>query len=133
MLSAEIALRASGLWLVILVCAVANGVLREAVLIPGLGHAPGLVLSGVLLSGLVLLIAYLGVPWLRAQGRALVVVGLGWLVATLIFEFSLGLLRGKALNEILAAYTFKDGNLWPVVLLVVAFAPWLAGKLRGVA
>ncbi|MDR1990880.1 MAG: hypothetical protein LBQ09_11710 [Acidobacteriaceae bacterium] len=127
------ALRACGLWLVILVCAVANGVLREAVLIPTLGSAWGLILSGVLLSALVLLVAYLGLPWLRARGSERIVIGVGWLVATLIFEFSFGLLRGKPFEEILAAYTFKGGNIWPVVLLIVAVAPWVAGKLRGVA
>jgi hypothetical protein len=125
------ALRAFWLWLVILVFAVANGVLREAVFIPKLGSASGLILSGVLLSALVLLIAYLGLPWLRAHGSELIVIGLGWLVATLIFEFSFGLFRGKPIGEILAAYTFKGGNIWPVVLLVVAVAPWVAGKLRG--
>ena len=127
----DMALRAFALWLIILVLAVANCAVREAVLIPHLGHAPGLVLSGVLLSALVLLVAYLGLPWLRAQGLALIFVGLGWLLATLIFEFSLGLLQGKPLGEILAAYTFKGGNLWPLVLLVVAAAPWLAGRLHG--
>jgi hypothetical protein len=126
------ALKAFALWLAILVLAVANGALREAVFIPKLGSAPGLILSGALLSALVLLVAYLGLPWLRAHGRELILIGLGWLVATLIFEFLFGLLRGKRLGEILAAYTFEGGNIWPVVLLVVAAAPWLAGKLRGV-
>jgi hypothetical protein len=132
-MTADVALRAFVLWLAVLVLAVANGALREAVLIPRLGSAPGLILSGVMLSGLVVLVAYLGLPWLRAHGRELVVVGLGWLIATLIFEFAFGLLRGKPLDEILAAYTFKGGNIWPLVLLVVALAPWLAGKLRGMA
>lgn len=129
----DVVLRAFTLWLVILMLAVANGALREAVLIPKLGSAPGLVLSGVLLSALVLLVAYLGLPWLRAQGTALIAIGLGWLAATLIFEFSFGLLQGKSLDEILAAYTFKGGNIWSAVLVIVAAAPWVAGKLRGVA
>lgn len=132
-MTADIALRAFGLWLAILVLAVANGALREAVLIPKLGSAPGLILSGILLSGLVLGVAYLSLPWLHAQGRELIFIGLGWLVATLIFEFSFGLLQGKPLSEILDAYTFNGGNIWPLVLLIVALAPWLAGTLRGLA
>lgn len=125
--------RAFALWLAILVLAVANGALREAVLIPKLGSAPGLVLSGTLLSVLVLFVAYFALPWLRAHGHELILIGLGWLVVTLVFEFSFGLLRGRPLGEILGAYAFKGGDIWPVVLLVVAAAPWLAGKLRGVA
>lgn len=125
--------RAFALWLAILVLAVANGALREAVLIPKLGSAPGLVLSGTLLSVLVLAVAYFAVPWLRAHGHELILIGLGWLAVTLVSEFSFGLLRGRPLGEILGAYAFKGGDIWPVVLLVVAAAPWLAGKLRGVA
>jgi hypothetical protein len=132
-MAVDVLLRAFWLWLAILVLAVANGIFREAVLIPKLGSAQGLILSGALLSALILLVAYLGLPWLRARGSELIVIGLGWLAATLIFEFSFGLLRGKPLSEILAAYTFQDGNIWPVVLLVVAVAPWVAGKLRGMA
>jgi hypothetical protein len=33
------------------------------------------------------------------------------------------------LSELLAAYTFKDGNLWPVVLLAVLVAPYAAARL----
>ena len=133
-MAVDVALKALALWAVILLLAVANGAFREAVLIPKLGSAPGLVLSGVLLAGLVLLVAYLGLPWLHAHGgRELVFVGLAWLIATLIFEFAFGLLLGRPLGEILSAYTFKGGNIWPLVLLIVAMAPWLAGKVRGVA
>ncbi len=45
-------------WLVILGLAVANGALREAVLIPLVGKTCGLVLSNVVLSFLVTLVAY---------------------------------------------------------------------------
>lgn len=128
----HVAAKALVLWSVILVCAVANGALREAVLIPRLGTSPGLVVSGLALSCVILLVAYLGVPWLGARSdTGLVLVGLGWLAATLIFEFSLGLLRGKPLAEILSAYTFAGGNIWPVVLAITAIAPWLAARLRG--
>ncbi len=116
-----------------LVLAVANGALREAVLIPKLGNAQGLILRGFLLSALVLLVAYLGIPWLRAHGSELIVIGLWWLAATLAFEFLFGLIRGKPFGEFPAACTFKGGNLWPVVLLVVAVAPWVAGKVRDMA
>jgi len=31
---------------------------------------------------------------------------------------------------LLEAYTFKDGNIWPIVLLVTLVAPLLAVRLR---
>ena len=66
----------------------------------------------------------------RQAGAAADRAGLGWLALTLGFEFSFGLLRGRTLDEILAAYRFEGGNLWALVLLVTACAPWLVGWLR---
>lgn len=119
-------------WLSIIVIAIANGALREAVLIPKLGQVPGLILSGTLLSILILCVAYVALPWLGAtKPRQFAAIGGGWLVLTLIFEFSFGILQGKSLPVLLEAYTFRGGNMWPFVLLVTACAPSLAAKLRG--
>lgn len=127
-----IALKALAIWFAILVLAVTNGLFREAVLLPRLGTPAGLIFSGVLLGVLIVTAAYIALPWLGLdQVRALLMVGLGWLILTLAFEFSFGLWQGKPWSEILEAYTFKNGNLWPLILLVTALAPYLAAKLRG--
>jgi hypothetical protein len=44
-----------------------NGALREAVVIPMFGAAVGLVLSGVFLSALIIVVAYISLPWLGAR------------------------------------------------------------------
>ncbi|WP_440997063.1 hypothetical protein [Arhodomonas sp. SL1] len=125
-------LKALAIWVGILVLAVLNGVLREAVLFPAMGTRIAMVLSGVILSALILAMAYLMLPWLSVSGWVeLVGVGLGWLALTLVFEFSFGLWQGKSWPTMLEAYTFKDGNIWPIVLLVIALAPYLAAKVRG--
>lgn len=130
--AAAIALRAVAMWLLILVCAVANGALREAVLLPWLGQPAALVLSGLLLSACVLAAAVLLVAWLPplpASRHA--AIGVGWLAATLAFEFGFGrLVQGKAWAELLDAYRFEDGNLWPLVLVVVLLAPCWAARRR---
>jgi hypothetical protein len=127
-----VALKALAIWAGILVLAVANGALRESVLVPRLGSRAGLAASGVSLSALVLLVAYASLPWLRTrEPMHLLFIGLGWLVLTLLFEFSFGLWQGKAWPVLLEAYTFRGGNLWPAVLAVTAIAPYLAAKLRG--
>ncbi len=123
--------KALAIWLVILGCAALNGMLREFVLIPKLGSVAGLVLSGVLLSMVIVGVTCLALPWLGiVSARALWMVGAGWLIATLVFEFGMGLSRGETLSEIVGAYTFKGGNLWSVVLVVTASAPWLASRIR---
>ncbi len=129
---AAIAVKALVIWLGILALAVANGIFREAVLIPRLGTPSALVLSGLLLATLILGIAYLSLPWLGTrQPPYLLGVGFGWLGLTLVFEFSFGLWQGKSWPVLLEAYTFKDGNVWPLVLAVVALAPYVAARLRG--
>jgi hypothetical protein len=119
-------------WVGILVLAVANGAIREAVIIPALGLKYALILSGVLLMLLIVGVTYLVLPWMAARKiTQLILIGLGWLCLTLTFEFSFGLLQGKSLPELLSAYTFKGGNTLPLVLLVTASAPYLTAKLRG--
>ena len=49
----------------------------------------------------------------------------------LAFEFGFGrVVRHRPWSELLAAYTFQEGNLWPLVLVVLTLAPWLSGRLR---
>lgn len=127
-----LAAKAFAAWLAILALAVANGALRETVLIPRLGNTLGLVLSGLLLAALILVIAFLALPWLSVNRLSQVIgIGLAWLVLTLVFEFSFGRFQGKPWSTILEAYTFKDGNIWPVVLLVTGAAPYIAARFRG--
>ena len=128
----SLAFKALVIWVVILMLAMANGFLREFVLMPRLGTPAALVVSGMLLSALILGVTYLSLPWLQPRGSAQYwLVGFGWLALTLVFEFSFGLWQGKSWPVMLEAYTFKGGNIWPVVLAVTALAPYLAAKLRG--
>ena len=127
-----ITLKAIGLWLLILGLAIANGGFRDAVLLPALPRHAAYVVSGLILMACVfgvtgLFVSRLGVR--SSTGYAL--IGLFWLVLTLLFEFGFGLLmRGESLASLLQAYTFRDGNLWPLVLLAVAVAPLTVARLR---
>ncbi|MDN7137583.1 hypothetical protein J6J34_05075 [Pseudidiomarina sp. 1ASP75-14] len=130
-MSMRIALKVLMVWAGILVLAIANGLLRESVLLPTFGTPAALVLSGLILSALILMVAYFSLPWLQLKNNAqLFLVGISWLALTLVFEFSFGLWQGKSWPELLEAYSFKDGNIWLVVLLVTTLSPYIAGKLR---
>jgi hypothetical protein len=126
-------LKALALWFAILVLAVINGALREMALIPVFGSAAGLVMSGIILSVCIFLVAWAGAPW---YGRLIlhqwVLIGAFWLLLTLIFEFGFGrIVQHKTWLELLEAYTFRGGNIWPLVLLSTFIAPWLAARVRG--
>ncbi|MGA7964839.1 MAG: hypothetical protein WCB49_02915 [Gammaproteobacteria bacterium] len=122
------------IWLGILMLAMTNGAFREGVLIPRLGSPAGLVLSGGLLSLLILSVTYAVLPWLGPLPESgYWCTGLFWLALTLTFEFGFGrLVQHKKWTELLEAYTFRGGNIWPLVLAVTTLAPWLAARLRDV-
>lgn len=126
-------LRPVAAWLLILVLAILNGILREAVLLPYLGTPVAFVLSGLMLSLFILAVAVALASWLRLSSFSrCVAVGALWLGLTLIFEFSFGgIVQGQSWGEMLDAYTFKDGNIWPLVLVVTVVAPLIAARVRG--
>lgn len=128
-------LKAAAVWLIILVCAVLNGALREAVLVPRFGQPAGLMASGLLLSVCILGVSVVLVPWFgRLSTARCLQLGLLWLCMTLLFEFGLGrLVQHKSWSELFEAYTFKGGNLWSVVLVITFLAPLIAARLRGAA
>ncbi len=119
-------------WLVILGLAITNGILREEFLIPALGKTVGLILSGVLLATLIVLVAYGLVRFTRGLTASQSLrIGVLWLGLTLAFEFGFGrFVQHKSWTELLDAYAFKEGNIWPVVLVVTLLAPYLALRLR---
>lgn len=125
--------KAGALWFAILVLAMLNGALREKVLIPAMGSFGACAASGAVLAGCIVAVAFLAAPWygpLRSAQWWL--VGLFWLLLTLLFEFGFGrFVQHKPWAELLQAYAFKGGNLWPLVLAITLSAPWLAARWRG--
>lgn len=125
-------LKAAAIWLTIVPCAILNGMLREELLRPLLGNPAALSISGILMIGLILLVALLFVPRLGSPGNPPPVwkIGLLWMVLTLLFETGIGVLQGASLSMILANYNPSDGNLRIFVVLFTVYAPQLAMRLR---
>ena len=126
-------LKALILWIAILVLAILNGILREKALIPAIGGFAGLIASGIVLSVCIFLVAFLAAPWYSPLPSSQYwLIGLSWLLLTLLFEFSFGrFVQHKDWAQLLQSYTFKGGNIWPVVLAFTLLSPWLTARLRG--
>jgi len=87
----SVLLRAFGVWLLILMLAIANGLLREEVLRPHLEALYAQLLSGVLLIACILLVTFLFASRLAASSaRQFTAIGIFWLLLTLAFEFAFG-------------------------------------------
>jgi hypothetical protein len=124
--------KAVAVWLAILVLANLNGLAREFALAPALGPVGARLASGVLLCGIILLVACLAAPWLgRASAARWWAIGALWLGLTLAFELGIGYAQHQDLSRLLDAYTFQGGNIWPVVLLAALVSPYFAARARG--
>jgi hypothetical protein len=123
------------LWFGILVLAFANGTLRAQVLIPAFGSTAGLISSGLVLCACIFGVALVAAHWYgQLTSNQWLLIGAFWLVLTLLFEFSVGrFIEHKSWSELLEAYTFKGGNIWPLVLVAAFIAPWCAAKVRGLS
>jgi len=126
--------KATGIWLIIVVAAIINGVLREKLLVPIVGAHLALPLNGVFLSGLVLFVSFLLIPFLKSsETYEFLLIGLLWVALTLCFEFGFGhLVAGKSWQEIIQVFNLKKGDLFLLVLTVTAISPWVSAKLRGI-
>ena len=122
--------KASVVWLILCVAMFTNGAIRALVLQPRLGEDIArqvASLTGVLF---VLLASWLFVRVVpQATSRQLLGVGAGWLAATLVFEFILGLVSGLGWRAMLAEYNIVRGRLWSLIVLSVFLGPWLCGVL----
>lgn len=120
------------LWAAIIPMAIANGILRDAVLVRSLGQSRARTISGLILSALILAWTILTIPWVPLPGLMQYAgVGLLWLTLTVAFEFIFGrVVAQKSWQELLRAYRFENGDIWPLVLMAVTVSPVAAAALR---
>jgi hypothetical protein len=125
---------AIAIWCVLLVVASVNGAFREAVLIPRTGDVLGRVISTLLLSVFVIILAWLTIGWIgprSAQDAWL--VGVAWLLLTVTFEFLAGhYLFHNPWARLLEDYNVFRGRIWVLVLLTTVVAPRICAGLRNV-
>lgn len=120
--------RAAAIWLMIAVLAVANGVFREAILKKKLSDTLAHVVSTLILSALIIAIAFATKDWIgyTTIGSAWA-VSIGWLLATLAFEFLAGhYLFGNPWEKIIADYNVTKGRVWLLIPATVLIAAPLA-------
>lgn len=129
-----ILLKAVGVWLVIVVAAILNGMFREKVLVPVMGANIALLLSGMLLAVLVFIVTLAFIFFIGStEPKVYIFVGLFWVLLTLSFELLFGhYVAGKSWHEIMKVFNIQKGDLFLLVLVVAAISPWLAAKVRGI-
>ena len=121
-----------GLWAVLVVFAIVNGVFRQSVLLPRLGQTIGRALSSIILSVLILTVSYVFLMCTDVAGSDadLWFMGVVWLSLTVLFEFGFGhFLMKRSWSALLEDYDVFKGRIWVLVLIVTLMAPYLMGQL----
>lgn len=120
------------IWFCFIPVAILNGGLREYVLAKAIGEEWALPVSGIILSVCIFLITWLLLPrMIKAfTSKDGWLIGIGWALLTIVFEFAAGLAGGSTVSELLAAYNPLSGNLWLLVLLTTLFSPVIVRKVK---
>lgn len=120
------------IWLLIIPFAILNGAIRELLLNDLLGENLAQPISGISLSLIIFLIAFIFIPKLKVYNKKsyFYFIGLLWVSWTIIFEFSLGFVSGESFSKMLSAYNPLTGNLWLLVIIVTGISPWLTAKIK---
>lgn len=120
-------------WFVLFALAFTNGAVREVALVPWLGRAVALPLSG--LTGSALLAAAI-VAFVRRTRPTPVragVIGLVWVAMTIAAEVAMVAASGQPAATVAYAFTpaaIRDGDLFALLVAVVLLAPVAAAAVR---
>jgi len=118
-------------WFILMVTAIMNGVIREAVYKNSLGdlHAHQLsTLTGIVLLGMVIWV--LSLWWPLASVKQAWTVGFIWLAMTIAFEFLFGhFVAGHPWSTLLHDYNIFAGRVWLLVLIWTTIAPYVFYRL----
>ena len=118
-------------WFALAAVAVLNGVVRQGSygrIMPELAAHQLSTLTGMLATGAVAWL--LSRRWPLESTRDAWLVGCGWLLVTVAFEFGFGhYVAGHSWERLLQDYDLVQGRVWPVFLLWLLLMPYLFRRL----
>ena len=119
-------------WVPMIFIAIANGLFREKLLASRFNELTAHQLSTVSLIALFgVYIWFLFKIWRPESAQQALMIGVLWLVFTVVFEFLFGhYIAGHSWNKLLHDYNILKGRVWSLILIWVSIAPYLIYKLQ---
>ena len=119
-------------WLVLIVVEFLHGFLRTIFLVPVVGDFRSRQIGVFSGSVLIFIVVYLFIHWLDASNtKALLQVGVLWVMLTVAFEFSFGhFVFGRSWADLASDYDLLHGGFLALGMAVLAFSPLIAARLR---
>ena len=127
----RIYLEAIGIWILFVFVAILNGSIRQFLILPKTTELTAHQISCFTGISLFFIIMYLWLKYTDASytGYNLIVVGLSFLFATILFEFIFGhFVMGHNWAKLLHDYNFFQGRLWSLVLIWTTIGPYVVSK-----
>lgn len=119
-------------WFPMIFIAIANGLFREKILSSRLNELQAhqaSTMTMIILFGIYVWILFKF--WLPTSARQAVVIGLAWLVLTVLFEFLFGhYVVGHSWDRLLQDYNILKGRVWVFVLIWISIAPYLFYQIQ---
>jgi hypothetical protein len=119
-------------WFPMIIIAIANGLFREKVLVGRLNELQAHQASTA--SMIVLFGIYVWVLfkiWQPESINQVIMIGLLWLILTVVFEFLFGhYVAGHSWEKLLQDYNIAKGRVWVLVLIWVTIAPYIIYQLQ---
>jgi len=119
-------------WLPMIIVAIANGLLREKFLARRLNELQAHQMSTA--SMIVLLGIYIWILfkiWPPISANQTIIVGLTWLLLTIIFEFLFGhYIAGHTWEKLLLDFNLFQGRVWIFVLVWISIAPYIMYQIQ---
>ena len=126
-----IIIKSLAVWALIIPLSIVNGFVRNSVLEPFMGKY-ALPASGITLCAMIFALCWFLVPRLGEGNRKTYrIVGVLWVLLSVVFEYSVGIfLLGASWTELAAAYNPASGDLWLLVLVCIGIAPLFTAKMQ---
>ena len=117
-------------WFGMLLIAILNGTARDLWYKKYMGELKAHQLSTI--TFIIFLGIYIGFVVKRfspGSGAKALLVGMLWLILTLIFEFGFGIMRGNSMRKLLGDYNILKGRLWILIPIWLLIAPYIFYRL----
>jgi len=127
----KIYLKALGIWFLMCVIAILNGIIRNGVYSPIVGEYLGHILSSIILICVFYLVIALYYNNIKGEyeNRDPLYIGFLWLIMTIAFEFIFGhYVVGHSWELLFADYNIFQGKIWILVLITPLISSILWGR-----
>jgi hypothetical protein len=118
-----------------MILAIINAGIRNGVYKPLVGDLTAHQISTIIFMIIILVATYLIFRFSKVQlsNFEALLIGVAWLILTILFEFIAGHYAfGNTLEKLFADYNILKGRIWSLVLFTILLAPYISKRLLSI-